>query len=73
MDFTKADYISWKTNPVTMSFLLTAIEEMNLSVKELVLYAGQNDKNDRFNCGRIAGLTWLTEWEPDFEEDKDES
>jgi hypothetical protein len=68
MNFTKDDFIAWRRNPVTEGFLEEVVNEMNSSVADLVVHAGVNPPADRFNCGKIEGLRWLTDWQPDFRE-----
>lgn len=73
MNFTKDDFVSWRNNPVTIEFATLAIDEMNSSIKDLIFSAGVDSLEDRRRVGRIEGLKWLTDWVPEFEEDKDES
>lgn len=74
MEYTKDDFISWRSNPVTLGFLDEVLKEMNNSVADLINNAGINPGHDRYEAGRIAGLKWLPEWQPNFpEEEEDES
>lgn len=73
MTIEKADFIAWRTHPVTTIFLESVVEEMNLSVADLVIHAGKNSGNDRYNCGKIEGLRWLADWQPQFKEDKEDN
>lgn len=73
MIFNKHDFVAWRTDPVTLGFLEAVVEEMNLSVADLVVHAGKDSLSDRFNVGKIEGLRWLTDWQPDFEEEDKEN
>lgn len=71
MNYNKDDFIAWRSNPVTQNFLETVVEEMNASVADLVIRAGVDPASDRFHCGKIEGLRWLTDWQPNFPEEED--
>lgn len=44
---------------------------MNETLKDLMLNAGLDSLRDRLAVGRIQGLTWLAEWQPDFHEEEE--
>ena len=68
----KDDFIAWRDHPVTQGFLQATLEEMNESVKDLIVGAGLNSLGDRYNCGKIQGLSWLVDWQPTFDEKEEE-
>jgi len=71
MEVTKADYVQWRTDPVTKMFVEEMLVLVDSEIANLLMQAGLNPLADRHRVGRIDGLKEVAEWEPDFREDKD--
>lgn len=69
----KAEYLAWRGNPVSQEFLDDVLSEADTYIASLVMRAGIDPHTDRYNVGRIDGLKWLAEWQPEFiQEETDE-
>jgi len=73
MPVNKMEYLAWRGNPVTVEFLEDVLSEADSYIASLVIRAGLEPATDRYNVGRIDGLKWLAEWQPEFiSEENDE-
>lgn len=71
---TKEEWFEWKGHPVTEMILREALEEMQQGVGHLIERAGDEPLKDKFATGKIKGLLWFIDYEPELnKEDKDDA
>lgn len=63
--------MAWRNSAVTQEFLENALSEADAFIAALVMNAGNNPPHDRYCVGRIDGLKYLAEWQPEFTTDID--
>ena len=66
----KDDFIAWLNHPVTEAFFTAVKNEGDNLVTRLAQTAGLEPLRDRFICGSIDTIRWLSEWQPVFNEDQ---
>lgn len=66
--FTAGDFQAWLDHPVTKSMLEDIINLINAESADLIMNAGQNQIADRYKSGKIAGLAWVADWQPELKE-----
>lgn len=66
----KDDYIAWLNHPITEAFFTAVKLEGDTLVTRLAQRAGLDPLADRFVCGSIDTIRWLSEWQPIFHEDQ---
>lgn len=67
---TKSDFLSWREQRITEMFLESVIERIQMLAGELVQNAGIDPLRDRFQSGRVSGLSELADWQPSFIQDE---
>jgi hypothetical protein len=66
----KDDYIAWLNHPVTEAFFTGVKSEGDILVTRLAQNAGLEPLRDRFICGSIDTIRWISEWQPVFVEEQ---
>jgi hypothetical protein len=69
---TKDDYVQWRDSTVSQEFIVAVIHQMDNHIADLITMAGDDPLRDKWRRGMIEGLRFLTEWEPEFEENREE-
>lgn len=65
---TMGDYRQWKESEITKLLFETLLELMNSKAGTLVIDAGINPAQDRWNSGYIKALGEVFDWVPDLKE-----
>lgn len=66
---TKSDWLAWRDQRITKMCLDEMIEHIQNIAADLVQNAGKDQLNDRFQSGKISGLSEIADWQPDFKKD----
>jgi hypothetical protein len=66
---TKSDWLAWRDQRITQMCLDDIIERIQNLAADLVQNAGKDQLNDRFQSGKISGLTEIADWQPEFKKD----
>lgn len=76
MAVNKSDFIRWRSDEVTQEYIKDVLADVDSYLAYLAQRAGMEPTHDRWIVGKIEGLRWVVDWQPEFmiddkEEDED--